>query len=110
MAKISFKLGGKDFEGALNSRAIEVIEKQFDSVSVNKLMVEKQSFTVFKAVISASVQMASGASASEEATKLIYDEMDNGGGLEALGEIALNLLKASGLVGKEAAKGALGEG
>lgn len=97
MEAVKIKVGGKEYLGKLSADAIELIERQFDAVSVAKLVSEKQSYTVFKAVIVACVLGEDPNAKDAEVREAVKAEFETGAGMLGLGEIVLELVNASNL-------------
>ena len=104
MAKIEIKIGGKTFQAALTVSAIRQIEGQFENVGIVRLLAEKQSVNVMAAVLQAAVNAGMGAASSEEVAEALDLELEQGGGLEGISKPCLDLLRASGLLGKRSAE------
>lgn len=103
MAEINIKIGATDYKANLNIEALERIEATFDNMGLGQILEQKRGLRTGKAIVLACVIASNPgvkpAKVEEQLNKLVEDE-----GVQALWEPILELVEASGLMGKSKAK------
>lgn len=110
MKRIKFKIGGAEFEGGLSVAAIETVERAFDGAGIVQILSQKQSLSGSLTIIRAAVAAAANEDGNEDPSKKLEAAVekelsDEGEGFAAIFNVASELLRASGMMGKKAARG-----